>query len=92
MNAASDTPQHFRNNGRNSLSDSKSQREAIARYLKAGKSLTALEALQKFGCMRLGARIYELKKAGARICKYTARVGRGEEAKRVACYYQLRAS
>jgi hypothetical protein len=68
----------------------KSQRAAIERHLKSGKSITALEALKKFNCLRLGARIWELKKQGVRILKYTARVGRGEEAKRVACYYQLR--
>ena len=68
----------------------KSQREAIAKHLKSGKSLTALEALKKFGCLRLGARIWELKREGVDIHKYTARVGRGEEAKRVACYYELR--
>lgn len=68
-----------------------SQREAIAKYLKSGKSITPLEALHKFGCMRLGARIWELKQQGARILKYTAKVGRGGEAKRVAAYYQIRA-
>lgn len=52
--------------------------------------MTALEALKKFGCLRLGARIWELKQEGVEIMKYTARVGRGEETKRVACYYQLR--
>lgn len=68
----------------------KSQREAIARHLKAGKSITSLEALKKFGCLRLGARIYELKKEGRDIHKYTTKVGRGSEEKRVACYYELR--
>ena len=68
----------------------RSQRAAIARHLKAGKSITALEALKKFGCLRLGARIWELKQEGRDIKKYTARVGRGEETKRIACYYELR--
>jgi hypothetical protein len=49
-----------------------------------------LEALQKFNCLRLSGRIYELKKQGARILSYTAKVGHGEKAKRVSCYYQLR--
>ena len=70
----------------------KTQREAIATYLKSGKSLTALEALSKFGCMRLGARIWELKKEGKNIHKYTTQVGRNGEAKRVACYFELRAA
>jgi hypothetical protein len=66
----------------------KTQREQIVKYLLTGKSITALEALNKFGCMRLGARIHELKKMGRDIKKYTARVG--PEAKRVACYYLIR--
>lgn len=40
------------------------QKEQILSYLKAGNSITPLEALQKFGCFRLGARIWELKKDG----------------------------
>jgi hypothetical protein len=66
----------------------KTQREQIVKYLLSGRSITALEALNKFGCMRLGARIYELKKMGRDIKKYTARVG--PENKRVACYYLIR--
>lgn len=41
-----------------------SQNDQIINYLKSGKSLTALEALQNFGCLRLGSRISELKKRG----------------------------
>ena len=37
------------------------QRTKILKYLLAGNTLTPLEALQKFGCMRLGARIWELR-------------------------------
>lgn len=36
------------------------QREAILAYMKEGNSITPIEALQKFGCLRLGARIWEL--------------------------------
>ena len=67
-----------------------SQRAEIGRYLKSGKSLTALEALQKFNCLRLSGRIYELKKQGVPIKSYTATVGHGKKAKRVSAYYQLR--
>lgn len=38
------------------------QRNMICEYMLAGASITALEAQKKFGCMRLGARIFELKK------------------------------
>ena len=40
------------------------QNTAILKDLKAGRSLTPLEALARHGCMRLAARIYELKEAG----------------------------
>lgn len=39
-----------------------SQTDAILQHLKKGYSLTPLEALDLFGCFRLGARIWELKK------------------------------
>lgn len=44
-----------------------SQGELILDYLKQGNSITPLEALNRFGCLRLGARIYELKKANYQI-------------------------
>ena len=43
------------------------QKDEIKAYLLSGKSLTSLEALYKFGSMRLGARILELKKEGMKI-------------------------
>lgn len=45
----------------------KSQNEAIREYLEAGHSITPLEALNKFCCFRLGARIADLKKQGLQI-------------------------
>lgn len=42
-----------------------SQRKQILKYLKSHKrGLTGLDAWQKFGCYRLGARIYELRAEG----------------------------
>ena len=38
-----------------------SQTSQILAYLKTGASLTPLEALERFGCFRLGARIWELR-------------------------------
>ena len=38
-----------------------SQRLAIGKYLKSGKSLTPLDDLHKFGTLRLSGRIFELK-------------------------------
>jgi len=40
------------------------QTEQIFKHLSEGKRLTALEALDRFGCFRLGARVYDLKKQG----------------------------
>lgn len=45
----------------------KSQNDAIQEYLEAGHSITPLEALNKFNCFRLGARIADLKKRGLNI-------------------------
>lgn len=52
-----------------------SQREAIARHLRSGKAITALEALKKFGCFRLSGRIYELRREGMKIGKLMVRRG-----------------
>ena len=38
-----------------------SQTVRILAHLRSGHTLTALEALEKFGCMRLGGRIYDLR-------------------------------
>lgn len=40
------------------------QAHDILRHLQAGKSITPLEALHLFGCLRLGARIFDLRDAG----------------------------
>lgn len=37
------------------------QERRISAWLEAGKSITPMIALEEFGCMRLGARIWELK-------------------------------
>ena len=44
-----------------------SQKEEILNHLKSGKTLTALQAVEKFGCLRLGSRIHELKREGNKI-------------------------
>ena len=41
-----------------------SQKKRILRYLLNGNSLTPLDALNQFGCFRLGARIWELRNEG----------------------------
>jgi hypothetical protein len=59
-----------------------SQREAIAKHLRQGKSLTALQALAKFQCLRLSGRIYDLRAEGMNIQRTMVKIG----AKRVARY------
>lgn len=44
-----------------------SQNRAILAYLKSGKRITQLKALELFGCMRLPSRIHDIKKAGIKI-------------------------
>ena len=48
-----------------------SQNEAILNHLRAGGSLTALDALRLYGCLRLAARIKELESYGVRIAHAT---------------------
>lgn len=60
-----------------------SQNEKITQHLLKGKKLTALQALDKFGCFRLASRIREIRqglpvktemiktKSGARIARYS---------------------
>lgn len=45
------------------------QASEILKYLQTGASITPLEALQKFGCFRLGARIWDLRHQGHDIVK-----------------------
>jgi len=44
-----------------------SQNKQIADYLKKGKKLTTLDALNKFGCFRLASRINDLRNEGMNI-------------------------
>ena len=41
-----------------------SQANDILLWLKSGRDITAIQALNKFGCFRLASRISELKKSG----------------------------
>ena len=41
-----------------------SQAAQILAALERGEAITPLDALRDFGCMRLGARIWDLKRAG----------------------------
>ena len=58
------------------------QNRQILAALQKGRELSALDALQEFGCIRLAARIYDLKRQGYAIEKRTA----VKDGKRFALY------
>jgi hypothetical protein len=66
---------------------SPTQASRILDYLLAGHRLTPLDALNRFGCMRLAARIHELRRQGYSIEEQTVQTPTG---KRVAQYSILR--
>jgi hypothetical protein len=43
------------------------QRQRILALLKRGKSITPLDAIRQFQCLRLGARIFDLRQQGFAI-------------------------
>ena len=43
------------------------QNQKIKSYLEQGKTITPLQALNKFGCFRLAARVNDLRKEGLNI-------------------------
>jgi hypothetical protein len=49
----------------------------------SGNSITAFEALQLFGCLRLAARIHDIRKMGYSIAKATMET---EAGKKIAVY------
>jgi len=61
-----------------------SQNYQIRQHLEQGKTLTSLEALRLFGCLRLSGRIYELHRLGVPV---KSRVLKTLSGKRVAEYY-----
>jgi hypothetical protein len=61
-----------------------SQKIAILRFLQEGNRITPLLALEKFKCMRLGGRCFELRKEGYNIKSEMVKVPSG---KRVKSYW-----
>lgn len=57
---------------------SNSQCNQIAEWLQQGYSITSLEALNRFGCMRLASRIHDLRERGMDItaCKIKTNTGK----------------
>jgi len=63
--------------------EGRTQNAAILTFLQAGNTLTSLEALDRFGCNRLAARVADLREAGHPI---TAQMVTLPNGKRVAQY------
>ena len=63
-----------------------SQNKQIKEYLDHGNKITSLDALEMFGCMRLAARINDLKKQGMQIGSKTVVAPNG---KRYSQYFAL---
>ena len=61
-----------------------SQNKQIADYLNKGKKLTPIDALNKFGCFRLAARIADLRNEGMSIVTNTIKL---ENKKQIAQYW-----
>ena len=47
----------------------KSQENEILEYMIRHGSITQLEAMRDLGCMRLGARVFDLKERGVPVAK-----------------------
>jgi hypothetical protein len=60
------------------------QQDQIFKHLSTGQRLTALDAYERFGCLRLSGRIYDLRKAGYDV---QSRLVEVESGKRVAEYW-----
>jgi len=60
------------------------QNAKILAHLNSGRSITAIEALQLYGCFRLAARIHDLKKHGVEV---KVRDVATEGGKKIAQYY-----
>ena len=62
------------------------QTKMIKAHLDEGNSITPIEALNKFYCFRLAARMHDLKESGYPFMKEMVTVGNG---KRVAEYTKV---
>lgn len=66
-----------------------SQRDQILAHLERHGRITPLEALDRYGCFRLGARVYELREAGVNIDTKRKEVKTRRGSKSVVAEYRL---
>lgn len=62
----------------------------ILAHLQSGLSITPLDALEMFGCFRLGARIYDLRKDGVEIAVERRKFVNRNGHKGSVCLYRLK--
>jgi hypothetical protein len=65
------------------MNDIQTQNDAILAWLETGAGITPLDALHRFGCFRLGARIFDLRRRGWEIDSTMVKTVTG---KRIALY------
>ena len=70
----------------NKGNDKKTQNDKILEYMKKHGSITSLEAVRNFGCLRLAARISDLRKMGNVIDRELITVHTRDGKTRVAEY------
>lgn len=63
-------------------SSSASQNARILAYLLEGNAITPIEALDLFGCFRLGARIGDIKEAGYAVKSEYVKLPNGKQVKK----------
>ena len=66
------------------------QNQQILKHLEEHGSITPIQALNKYGCMRLGARVYDLKAMGHDIrCTIEQHTNSKGQHKRYARYWMM---
>lgn len=66
------------------------QRDLVREHLEAGKTITSLEALRRFGIMHLPRRILDLREMGLDIVKTPKLVRKSDGSKTRVIEYSLR--
>ena len=66
------------------MTSAAAQTDLILAALVRGDKLTPLDALRRFGCLRLGARIWDIRQRGVAVQRKMVKTGKG---KNVAMYF-----
>lgn len=69
-----------------------SQVSLVLEHLTSGKEITPLEALTKYGCFRLGAVIFKLKKEGYKITTERREISKANGNKGRFAVYRMEAN